>query len=87
MRKMAKYMAGNFRTPKGNFLLKIRYTQNNDIQGTIQWLEQEKSLNFRSFMELTSILRDAVEEMCDWPVFQSWDDLDQQRVYKLPKNS
>ncbi|NLV16135.1 MAG: hypothetical protein GXY50_02840 [Syntrophomonadaceae bacterium] len=45
---------------KGNFLLKILYTQNDDIQGTIQWLEEERTVNFRSFLELTALLYEAV---------------------------
>ena len=29
-----------------NFLLKIKYNQNHDIQGTIQWLDQKKNRCF-----------------------------------------
>ncbi len=54
------YCIKGHRQGKGNFLLKILYTQNGDIQGTIQWLEEERTVNFRSFLELTTLLCEAV---------------------------
>jgi hypothetical protein len=72
---------------KGNFLLKILYTQNNDIQGTILWLEEEKTVNFRSFLELTTLLSEAVGLLDDGPLFHTWEYLDQQHIYKVSQNS
>ena len=74
------------RQNKGNFLLKILYTQNNDIQGTILWLEEEKTVNFRSFLELTTLLSEAVGLMDDGSVFHTWEYLDQKQVYKITEN-
>ncbi len=42
-----------------SFLLKIRYNQNNTIQGSIQWLEKKKTICFRSMMELMKLLIEA----------------------------
>jgi hypothetical protein len=64
-----------FRHEKGNFLLKIYYTQKNDIQGQLQWLEEEKTVNFRSFMELTMLLSEAIGLMDDGPVYRSLEHL------------
>jgi hypothetical protein len=69
---------------KGNFLLKVLYTQNNDIQGTILWLEEEKTVNFRSFLELTTLLSEAVGLLEDGS-FHTWEYLNQ-CTYKFPQN-
>ncbi len=66
-----------FKRGKGNFLLKILYTQNNDIQGTLQWLEEERTVNFRSSMELIYLLSEAVGLMDDSPDFHTWDKLNE----------
>ncbi|NLM21612.1 MAG: hypothetical protein GX207_07695 [Peptococcaceae bacterium] len=58
---------------KGSFLLKILYTQNNDIQGTIQWLEEEMTMNFRSSLELMTLLSEAVSLMDEGPILNTWD--------------
>ncbi|NLO98604.1 MAG: hypothetical protein GX091_11170 [Peptococcaceae bacterium] len=59
-------------TGKGNFLIKILYTQNNDIQGTIQWLDEEMTSNFRSALELINLLSEAVSLMDDSPILNTW---------------
>ena len=50
------------------FVLKIRYQQNHSIQGSIQWIEQEKIVSFRSMMELMLLLNDAMDQQ----EFRSW---------------
>jgi len=52
-----------------SFILKIKYNQNHSIQGTIQWLEQKKTTNFRSLMELIMLLHEAVSSNMD---LRSW---------------
>lgn len=42
-----------------SFLLKIKYSQNHTIQGSIQWLEKRKTVCFRSMMELILLLQEA----------------------------
>ncbi len=50
------------------FIVKIKYSQNHSIQGFIQWIEKEKTLNFRSEMELLSLLCEAadIKEIRSW---------------------
>ncbi len=52
-----------------NFLLKIKYNQNHDIQGTIQWLDQKKTVVFRSLMELILLLQEATSSNVN---FRNW---------------
>ena len=51
-----------------SFLVKIKYNENNSIQGTVQWLENKKIVNFRSMMELIMLLSETVskEELRNW---------------------
>ena len=51
-----------------SFLVKIKYNENNSIQGTIQWLEKKKVVHFRSMMELMMLLRESVskEDLRNW---------------------
>jgi len=51
-----------------SFLVKIKYSENNSIQGTVQWLENKKLVNFRSMMELVMLLSESVsrEELRNW---------------------
>lgn len=50
------------------FIVKIKYNQNNSIQGTIQWVEQKKAVNFRSMMELMMLMNESLEnkEIRSW---------------------
>ena len=50
------------------FVLKIRYQQNHSVQGSIQWIEQEKIVSFRSVMELLLLLNEALDQQ----EFRSW---------------
>jgi hypothetical protein len=51
-----------------SFLVKIKYNENNSIQGSIHWLEKKKIVNFRSMMELMMLLSESVskEELRNW---------------------
>ena len=53
---------------ESSFLVKIKYSENNTIQGTIHWLEKKKIVNFRSMMELMMLLGESVskEELRSW---------------------
>ncbi len=51
------------------YLLKIKYNQNYTIQGTIHWLEQKKTIYFRSLMELVLLLQEASSINID---FHNW---------------
>lgn len=45
-----------------SFLIRILFCQNYTWQGTIQWLDEQKSIPFRSQLELTLLLNDAVNK-------------------------
>ena len=48
--------------PRGTtFFVQINFCQNAGWQGSVQWLEAKKRVSFRSFLELTMLLRQAVE--------------------------
>lgn len=49
---------------KGTFIVKILNTQNSTWQGTVTWVEQRRTQNFRSALELLKLIDGAVEE-CD----------------------
>lgn len=50
------------------FVIKLRYAQNNSLQGSVQWLEKNKTVDFRSLCELMTLLTQAGEVQ-----FRSWD--------------
>ncbi len=45
-----------------SFLIKIKYQQNNSIQGTIHWLEENKIVNFRSMMEMMMLITENIDK-------------------------
>ncbi len=53
------------------FVVKIIYSKNNSIQGYLHWLESEKSVPFRSYMELTHLINEALEAS-ELIKFRSW---------------
>jgi hypothetical protein len=52
-----------------SFHIKLRYKQNHSLQGSIQWLEEKKTIYFRSMMELILLLQEAVSDRKE---FRSW---------------
>lgn len=60
------------------FLIRIYFKQHANWQGTIQWLEEDKTVPFRSVLELISLLNEAVDR--DLPAeeglgFRSWENV------------
>jgi hypothetical protein len=52
---------------KGTFVVKIRYRQNSTWQGHVTWVEENKTVPFRSALELLKLLDSAQEEFPeDW---------------------
>jgi len=45
-----------------SFLIKIKYQQNNSIQGSIHWLEENKIVNFRSMMEMMMLITENIDK-------------------------
>ncbi len=52
------------------FIVKIKCNQNHSMQGSVQWVEQGRIVNFRSEMELLSLLIEAVDDK----EIRSWED-------------
>lgn len=44
------------------FLIRILYTQNATWQGTIEWIEGEKTKTFGSALELVSLINETLEK-------------------------
>lgn len=58
------------------FLVRIQYRQNSSWQGTIQWLEEKKTKQFRSELELIMLMNEASEKAHlrdDDAKFSSWE--------------
>ena len=45
-----------------SFLVRIQFKQNASWQGTVQWLEEKKTCNFRSWLELLMLIQEALEQ-------------------------
>lgn len=58
---MAKQQGEVILTEQGNtFHLRIYYRRNNSWQGSICWLDKEKTVFFRSLLEMTLLMLEAV---------------------------
>jgi len=56
------------------FIIKVMYTERNTIQGYIQWIEKEKTVAFRSYMELLHLTQDALcKSQNSFVDFRYWD--------------
>lgn len=55
-------------TMNKTFIVKLQYNQNLSLQGTVQWIEKGKIVNFRSMMEFLSLLTESMgcEELRSW---------------------
>mgnify|MGYP000121549684 CR=1 FL=1 len=65
------------------FLIRIYFKQHANWQGTIQWLETNKTVPFRSVLELISLLNEAVDK--NFPAnegldFRSWENLSTEEI-------
>lgn len=47
---------------KGTFIIKIMNTQNSTWQGSITWVEEERTQNFRSALEMIKMIDGVLEE-------------------------
>ena len=56
------------------FIIKVSYAERNTIQGNIQWLETEKTVAFRSYMELLHLIQEALQVLQNGLVrFRYWE--------------
>jgi hypothetical protein len=72
-----KLRSGEYHVPGGtNFLIRIQYQQYSSWQGTIQWLELNKTLSFRSVLEMIHLMEEAlsIHTQEDWEKkFRHWE--------------
>ncbi|MGI6621215.1 MAG: hypothetical protein ACOX35_07250 [Bacillota bacterium] len=54
------------------FLIKVLYTQRTTVQGILHWVEQGRSLPFRSFLEMVHLLGEAIQTREDMDRLKSW---------------
>ena len=55
---------GNER-PQGTFVIKILDKQHSTWQGSVTWVEEQKTQNFRSALELLKLIDGALDENVD----------------------
>ncbi|MBT9147361.1 MAG: hypothetical protein DDT32_01115 [Syntrophomonadaceae bacterium] len=58
------------------FFIRIKFRQNNCWQGSIQWLEGQKTQSFSSLLELILLINEALEKADateDKPLPRSWE--------------
>jgi predicted Rdx family selenoprotein len=48
---------------EASFLIRIQYRQNASWQGTIQWLEEKKTKQFRSELEMMMLINEAADKV------------------------
>lgn len=47
---------------KASFMVHVQFRQNATWQGSLQWLEEGKQMNFRSVLEMLKLMDEALEE-------------------------
>jgi hypothetical protein len=56
------------------FLIKVVYAENFSIQGYIRWIEEEKTVPFRSYMELLHLIEEGLHiSKSEMTRLRSWD--------------
>ena len=46
----------------GTFIIRVQHRQNSSWQGRITWVEEDKTLYFRSVWEMMKLIEEAMEE-------------------------
>ncbi len=49
----------------GTFIVRVQHRQNSSWQGRITWMEQDKTINFRSTWEMIKLIESAVDTVSD----------------------
>ena len=49
----------------GTFVVRVMQHQNGTWQGRITWVDEDKSMNFRSVWEMVKLIENAVDSVCD----------------------
>ena len=61
----------------GSFVVRVQHKQNNSWQGRITWMDQNKTVYFRSIWEMIKLVEEAlnmVSEQEDSPGERFWQD-------------
>ena len=48
----------------GTFIVRVQHRQNSSWQGRITWMEQDKTVSFRSVWEMVKLIESAVDTVC-----------------------
>ena len=51
----------------GTFIVRVQHRQNSSWQGRITWMEEDKTINFRSVWEMVKLIESAVETTAGTP--------------------
>ena len=49
----------------GTFIVRVQHRQNSSWQGRITWMEEDKTINFRSIWEMVKLIESAVDTVSD----------------------
>ena len=49
----------------GSFIIRVQHRQNSSWQGRITWMEQDKTVYFRSIWEMIKLIESAVDTVSD----------------------
>lgn len=74
-----------YKINSSNFLIRIHFKQNTDWQGIIHWLETNKTVPFRSVLELIFLLNEAIDlssNSKDELNLRSWNNEDLEKSYE-----
>ncbi len=56
----------------GTFVIRIQHLQNGTCQGRISWLDEDKTLNFRSMWEMMKLIDEAMQSQVPEDDIQTW---------------
>ena len=45
----------------GTFIVRVQHRQNSSWQGRITWMEEDKTINFRSVWEMVHLMESAID--------------------------
>lgn len=80
------FMKNTSKVKSPSFLIRIYFTQNANWQGVIQWLDINKTVPFRSVLELINLLNEGVNQCfaSDNELdFHSWGEQDLEMVFDI----
>lgn len=65
---------------QATFVVHVQFRQNATWQGTIQWLEEEKSRRFRSMLEMLKLMDEALSKDHETDGDAGWEMLSDQAI-------